>query len=78
MKKQCNECKRDFSEDLISPLKSNFTGQITFRNMCPICALEIINKESGIPADTPFRGPKAIEKYKRALAEVELMRREKK
>lgn len=78
MKKQCNECKRMFSEGIIQNLASNVSGELTYTPMCPICALAERNAIFGMPADTPLTGTIAKTLHKQALAEVELMRREKK
>lgn len=76
MKKQCNECKRNFSAELIQNLASNVNGELTYTPMCPICALADRNATFGMPADTPFTGTIAKAMHKQALIEVEQMRRE--
>lgn len=78
MKKQCNECKREFSEELIQNLISNVSGELKHVPTCPLCALEQRNIALGMPSDTPFTGTIAKALHKKALAEVEQMRREKK
>ncbi len=73
MKKKCNECKRDFSENLITTQHTFENGKRAAVEICPICALE--NDGTG---RTEFTGTMAEALRQEALKEVEVMRREKK
>ena len=71
---KCPECNLDFPEHLISGLVVGKYGDFTIRKMCPICALKIMNEQSGLPPGTPFRGPNAKkiwEEAKKYLTKVE-------
>lgn len=59
----CKKCEREYPFGLIQELVNN-EGRV---KICPICALELINKIHGFPPDTPFRGEMARDLYDEAV-----------
>ncbi len=59
----CPGCKRDFPADLLNTMVFNNARLLR----CPLCALKLMNEATGLPADTPFRGPQAKALHERAV-----------
>lgn len=64
----CRRCARDFPERLMNELEQGPPPRSEW--MCPLCALLEINKQFGLPEDTPFRGPKARALHADALTHL--------
>ena len=65
--KECASCKRKFPWELLAPFCLN--GITT--TVCPLCALQIRNKEHGLPPNTPFHGPRAQRMWQQAKEFIE-------
>ena len=69
----CARCKRVFGSYLLQRMCIN---GVYSPPICAICALKVINKMHGLPAETPFRGEMAQDMYDRTeeyLLEQEIM-----
>lgn len=55
---RCHDCKRLFPDHLIQTLTLITDNKLISKKICPICALEIRNKEYGLTQDY-FNAPMA-------------------
>ena len=46
---KCSQCKRNFPDHLLAPLHFN---EDVIPNVCPICALELLNIRHGLECET--------------------------
>jgi ferredoxin len=56
--KKCKECKKKFPSHLVQPYTGVTNGQSFCIDVCPLCALEIRNKQHGLN-ETKFQGEMA-------------------
>jgi hypothetical protein len=71
---RCHKCKRQFPDHLIDNLITVTGGKMTSLSVCPICALDLSNKQHGINR-AEFTGEKANQMLKNAREYLEKKKR---
>src|SRR6267154_1829858 len=69
----CPDCGRKLSKHLVAfPMFFDDNDETHIYFMCPLCALEGINKSLSLPVNTPFKREHSRKLYKEALKEIKI------
>jgi len=68
MMRRCKCCKNQYPDHLVQPMAISMDEGLKYFDFCPLCALVIRNRISGLPDNTPFTGTRAGELWEEAKA----------